>query len=92
MFILNHAGYGDIAITQDIGLASVLLSKGVEVLSPRGITIKEKDILTALEIRSINAKARKRGVYSKGPKPFQPEDRSKFVSELTKILSKFEGI
>jgi hypothetical protein len=28
----------------------------------------------------LSAKARKRGVYGKGPKPFQTEERLKFMS------------
>ncbi|HEY2421583.1 MAG TPA: DUF188 domain-containing protein [Neobacillus sp.] len=38
-------------------------------------------------LRYLDAKARKRGVYSKGQKPFHSEDRAKFTTELTKILS-----
>lgn len=37
-------------------------------------------------------KARKQGVYGKGLKAFTNEDRNRFVQNLTKILSKFEGI
>lgn len=89
---MNHAVKGDIAITHDIGLASTLLPKGVHVLSPKGVIFEEKEIQTALDLRFLNAKARRRGVYGKGPKPFQAEDRARFMKELTKILSKFAGI
>lgn len=92
LYILNHAGKGDIAITHDIGLASMLLPKSVHVLSPRGILFVEMEIQTALDFRYLKAKARQRGFYGKGPKPFTSEDREKFKSELTKILSKIEGI
>jgi uncharacterized protein YaiI (UPF0178 family) len=34
LLIMNHAVKGDITVTQDIGLASTLLLKGVQVLSP----------------------------------------------------------
>ncbi len=44
LFIMNHAVKGDITITQDIGLASTLLLKGVQVLSPKGIMFEEKGI------------------------------------------------
>ncbi|WP_319942290.1 DUF188 domain-containing protein [Neobacillus rhizosphaerae] len=71
---MNHASKGNITITQDIGLASTILLKGVQVLSPRGVVFEEKAIQTALDLRFLNAKARKRGVYGKGPKPFQSED------------------
>jgi uncharacterized protein YaiI (UPF0178 family) len=89
---MNHTAKGDITITQDIGLASTLLLKGVHVLSPKGILFEENSIQTALDLRYLHAKARRRGVYGKGPKPFQSEDRARFVTELVEILSKFAGI
>ncbi|MBM7651668.1 uncharacterized protein YaiI (UPF0178 family) [Neobacillus cucumis] len=89
---MNHAGKGDIVVTQDIGLASTLLPKDVYVISPRGVVFEESSIQTALDLRFLNAKARRRGEYGKGPKPYQSEDRARFVMELTKILSKFAGI
>ncbi|WP_407643412.1 DUF188 domain-containing protein [Cytobacillus dafuensis] len=91
LFIMNHALPSDIVITQDIGLASTLLLKGVYVLSPKGILYEEKENHTALDMRYLSSKARRRGIYGKGPKPYSREDRLRFVKELTKILSKFEG-
>ncbi len=92
LYIMNHALKGDIVVTQDIGLASTLLPRAVYVLSPRGTLFDEKEIDSALEVRHLKAKARKRGIYGKGPKPFREEDREKFKKELTEILSKFAGI
>lgn len=91
LYIMNHARKGDIAITHDIGLASTLLPRQIYVLSPRGILFEEKGIQTALDFRYLKAKARRRGFYGKGPKSFTKADRAHFVSELTKILSKFAG-
>jgi len=87
LFILNNARRGDIVITQDIGLASMLLSAGVYVLSPKGISYDEKEIQTALDLRYISAKARRQGKYGKGPKPFTVIERKRFVQELRRILS-----
>ena len=88
LYIMNHAKRGDLVITQDIGLASTLLLKGVYVLSPRGILYEEKSIHTALDLRYLAAKSRRRGIYGKGPKPYSTEDRKKFVQELSIILAK----
>ncbi|MBN8200577.1 YaiI/YqxD family protein [Bacillus sp. NTK034] len=92
LFIMNYVKSGDVVVTQDIGLASTLLLNGVYVLSPRGILFEENEIRTALEMRHLSVKARRRGVYGKGPKPYSREDRSRFVQKLTKILSNLEGI
>jgi uncharacterized protein len=88
---MNHVKKKDIVITQDIGLASTLLLKGVNVLSPRGVLFEEKDMETALDLRFLSAKARRRGEYGKGPKSFSREDRERFVIGLKRILSKNNG-
>lgn len=89
LYIMNHARKGDFCVTQDIGLASTLLAKGVYVLSPRGTLFEEKGIQTALELRHLSAKARRQGIYGKGPKSFSEKDREKFVKEFTSLLSNF---
>jgi uncharacterized protein len=91
LYIMNHTKANDIVVTQDIGLASTLLLKGVYVLSPRGTLYEESSINTALDLRYLSAKARRNGVYGKGPKRFTNEDRVRFVEQFTKILSQFES-
>ncbi len=92
LFIMNHVNANDVVVTQDIGLASTLLSKKVHVLNPRGIPYEEKDIESALHMRYLSAKARRQGKYGKGPKPFTSEDRIQFQKNFIKILSKIKGI
>ncbi|KAB2333898.1 YaiI/YqxD family protein [Bacillus mesophilum] len=92
LYIMNHTSSRDIVITQDIGLASTLLLKNMYVLSPRGTLYEESNIRTMLDMRYLSAKARKKGIYGKGPKPFTKQDRIHFINTLTKILSKVEGI
>lgn len=91
LYIMNHIKTGDVLITQDIGLASIVLPKGVYAISPRGKEFKEETISTALDFRYLSAKERRKGKYGKGPKPYKSEDRERFVSTLSKILSKFAG-
>lgn len=86
--IMNHEGREDIAI----GLASTQLSKMVYVLLPKGLLFEEKDSQMALALRYLKAKARKQGIYGKGPKRLPLEERAKFMCALTKILSDFAGI
>lgn len=92
LFIMNHVNAYDIAVTQDIGLASTLLSKKVYVMSPRGSLYEEKDIESALHMRYLSAKARRQGKYGKGPKPFSREDRICFKKNFIKTLSKIKGV
>lgn len=91
LFIMNHVRFGDIVVTQDIGLASTLLPKNVYCLHPRGNLFEEKDIESALHMRYLSAKARRQGKYGKGPKRYRIEDRIRFEKNLIKILSKIKG-
>ncbi|HWJ76704.1 MAG TPA: YaiI/YqxD family protein [Niallia sp.] len=91
LFIMNAVKKRDIVVTQDIGLASTLLLKEVIVLSPRGMIYDESSIKTALDLRYLSAKARRNGIYGKGPKPFTEQDRKKFRESFLRILSKNEG-
>lgn len=91
LYIANHVRAYDLVITQDIGLASLLLGKKVFVMSERGFLFEEKSIDLALCRRHISQKLRRSGHYTKGPKKLVKEDRERFVKELQKILSKIEG-
>ena len=42
--IINHVQEGDLVITQDAGLASLVLPKGAAVISPRGFEFTESPI------------------------------------------------
>lgn len=91
LYIMNHVKRQDIVITQDIGLASTLLNRGVYVLSPRGNVYREEDMYVALDLRYLSAKARRQGKHSKGPKPYTLEDRQMFQKVFLEILSNFAG-
>ena len=91
LYILNHAVRGDVVITQDIGLASMLVNRGVHVISPRGKVYEEGEMDSALHHRYLQAKQRRQGVYPKGMKRFSDQDRRLFLQNFEKILSKLEG-
>ncbi|MCA1031783.1 YaiI/YqxD family protein [Bacillus timonensis] len=91
LYIMNHAVKQDIVVTQDIGLASVLLKKNIFVINPRGKIYLEKDMDTILDLRYLSAKERRKGTYTKGPKAFSDEDRIHFITTLKKNLSKRAG-
>jgi uncharacterized protein YaiI (UPF0178 family) len=92
LYILNHTRKGDVVVTQDLGLASMLVSRDVYVLSPRGKQYEENEMEHSLHMRFLSAKERRIGNYSKGPKAFTVHDREKFVLSFKKTLSKIAGI
>ncbi|GAA0430873.1 YaiI/YqxD family protein [Lentibacillus halophilus] len=84
--IMQLAQKGDIIITQDYGLASLALSKGCTVLHHKGFKYTHQNIDYLLQSRYINAKARKSGKKTKGPKAFSSEDEAKFQDLFHKTL------
>ncbi|HDU1249637.1 TPA: DUF188 domain-containing protein, partial [Listeria monocytogenes] len=86
MRMMNLAKKGDIIVTQDIGLASILLAKGTFVFSNRGELYREEEMSLMLDIRYRHAKDRQQGKYSKGPKAMSDQDRSLFKDRLTTFL------
>lgn len=90
MRMMNLAKKGDIIVTQDIGLASILLAKGTFVFSNRGELYREEEMSLMLDIRYRHAKERQQGKYSKGPKAMSDHDRSLFKDRLTTFLQNKE--
>jgi uncharacterized protein YaiI (UPF0178 family) len=88
MEICNRSSTGDITVTQDLGLAGLLLAKGGVVLSPRGNIIENEQVDFLLDRRHDEAKKRKAGKKTRGPKKLRDEDRHFFKQQLKKILSK----
>lgn len=76
----------DILITQDYGLAALVLPKGVRVLHHLGYEYTKETIDGLLEQRYFSAKIRKSGEHTKGPKPFTKEDSEAFKKALTTLL------
>lgn len=88
MKILNLAKRGDVAITQDWGLAAMLLGKGVLCLSPDGREYKNDTIEFLLEKREAMAKFRRGGGRTKGPGKRTSEDNVRFEERLFSLLER----
>ena len=68
----------DIVITQDYGLASLLLKKARIIMHHKGFIYNENNIDILLQQRYNNAQIRKQGDVIKDP-PFSKADRQHFV-------------
>lgn len=86
MLIVSDAKNDDLVITQDYGLASLLLSKKVKVLHISGMIIDESQIEKLLMSRYISAKQRKANHRVKGPSKRTKEDVNYFLQQLENIL------
>lgn len=76
----------DLLITQDYGLASLVLPKKVRVLHHLGYEYTCETIDTLLENRHFNHKIRKSGGKVAGPKVYTEEDRKKFKAKLKEVI------
>lgn len=92
LYIVNHCRHGDIVVTQDHGLASLLLPKGIKVISPRGKQFLNETMDELLLVRHLGQLQRRAGMRTKGPSKFTNEDILKFIEGFEKILSNKEGI
>jgi len=77
---------GDIVVTQDIGLAAMVLGRGAEAVSPRGRVFYRATIDVEMEVRHAEARHRRSGGRTGGPSPFTDEDREHFVESLERLI------
>ena len=89
--IVQLANKGDIIITQDYGLASLLLPKSCHVLHHKGSEYTTENIDQLLHNRHFSAMQRKSGQRTKGPKPFTKENRQQFKVYFDKFLQDLQN-
>jgi uncharacterized protein YaiI (UPF0178 family) len=87
-WIAERAGRGDIVITSDIPLADRALKAGAQALHPTGRPFTPDSIGSALASRMVGEHLRSMGEITGGPKPFGPNDRSKFLQALDTAVVK----
>jgi uncharacterized protein YaiI (UPF0178 family) len=85
--IINSTVAGDVVVTQDWGLAAIVLGKGARSLSPAGREFHPGKIEFLLEEREVKARFRRSGGRTKGPRKRMPEDDRRFEACLEKIIS-----
>lgn len=88
--LVNLVQKGDIAITQDYGLAAMCLSKRAVVLNQDGREYTNENISGLLEFRAVSKKIRQSGGRLKGvPKRTGEQDRA-FELALQNLLNIFQ--
>ncbi len=84
--LMNNSRPGDIVVTQDYGVACMVLGKNARAISPRGKIFTDQNITGLMEQRHISRKQRQRGNRTRGPKPFSVKDHTRFSKNLKKLL------
>lgn len=84
--ILNSLKKGDIVVTQDQGLAALVLAKGGKVLSVSGHIYQAEEITVLLELRNEAARYRRTGGRTKGPSKRTKAEDARFEEALLQVL------
>lgn len=84
--LVNRVQPGDIVVTQDYGLAAMVLAKRGVPIDQNGRVYNEGNIEQLLHGRHVAKKVRQSGGRMKGPKKRQQADNDKFRDSLTRIL------
>ncbi len=86
--VVNNTSRGDIVVTQDWGLAALVLGKGAFAISPSGRIFSEDNIDFLLEERSLKAKFRRAGGRTKGPSARTREDDRRFQESFLLLVKR----
>lgn len=89
--IVERLSADDIVVTQDIGLAAMVLGRGAHALSPRGRRFSPATIDLELEFRHAEQRHRRAGGRTRGPSAFEDEDREHFVEVLERMMREVTG-
>ena len=76
----------DIVVTQDFGLAAMVLGKGARVINQNGLIFTNENIDKLLMERHIGTKIRRGGGRTKGPAKRTKEDNDKFEAAFANMI------
>ena len=86
--IVEQLAAGDLVITADIPLASLVIERGAHALNPRGELYTTANIQEILTMRNFMDELRGAGVETGGPAAFSLADRQSFANQLDRFLAK----
>ena len=87
-WIVENAEQDDVVITADIPLAARVLDKEAHAIGPTGRPFTEETIGMALAMRELKQHLREATQTQTRNRSFQAKDRSNFLQELDKIVSR----
>ena len=87
--IVARMAAGDLVVTSDIPLASQVIEKGGQALSPRGELYTAENVGVRLNMRDFLESLRSSGsVDTGGPPPLGQAERQAFADHLDRILTR----
>ena len=91
--LVNRVKKGDIAVTQDYGVAAMALSRGAHPIHQSGMWYTTENIDRLLAERHMHKKARMAHAkhHLKGPKKRTAEDDERYAESLERLIRSLEG-
>ena len=86
--IVDQLVAGDLVVTADIPLASLVIGRGAHAINPRGELYTTANIQERLAMRNFMEELRGAGVETGGPSAFSQGDRQAFANQLDRFLAK----
>lgn len=86
-FIFNNVSETDLVVTDDLGLAALVLSQGARILRFRGDRPTSDDIEMRLSMKEASRRQRVRSKRVTGPSEYTERDRKRFLKELETIFT-----
>ena len=77
----------DIVVTQDYGLAAMVIGKGARAVNQNGLIFSDANMDKLLMERHIGGKIRRSGGRTKGPAKRTKEDDDRFEAAFLRLLS-----
>lgn len=87
MAVANEASKGDIVVTQDFGVAAMVLGKKAYAISPKGYIYDDKNIDRLLFERHLSAKVRRGGGRGINPKKRNADDDERLYKNLIYLIN-----
>jgi uncharacterized protein len=85
--IVEQLQPGDVVVTQDLGLAAMVLGRGAAAISPRGRVHTSATIDMEMAVRHAEQVHRRAGGRTRGPSAMDEEDRERFSHAFERLLS-----
>jgi uncharacterized protein YaiI (UPF0178 family) len=87
MALINRTSRGDVVVTQDWGLAALVLAKGAHAISPWGHIFQDDEMEGRLAQRALHARLRRGGVRFKGPSRRTTADDEAFAASFRQMVA-----
>ena len=85
--LVNLVEKGDLVVTQDYGLAAMVLAKGGKAINQNGLIYSQQNIDPLLFTRHIAKKVRMSGGHTKGPRKRTKQQDEDFLFALQRMIA-----